>query len=340
MPLVNGQKLRLYSNSSISAYRSCPRRFYYSYVLGWKLEAKDDPLIFGSAWHTAMDVIWQADFNDLSNKYDVIEPAYAAFLNSWEAEGGVPLDELSDMETLKKLGARTPMVAQEMMYEYVDRRASFIRDFDLIDYEYPFGVPVDPEQPDLFYVGKIDKIGRLNGNIVGIEHKTTTQYRKSDTNPFRYSFVEDFYPDHQVEGYQYTLHMLYEENALGGIYVDGALVHKDVHDGFIFIPVEEPLSALNLWLWEVRNTIDEIDAHLEISENTGPTEPYMAAFPRDTNRCHSFGKSCPYLEQCRVWPNPRGKPMPPGFAHAEWNPLEHLNEEKLTLLTNKEKNDG
>lgn len=322
-------KYRLYSNSSLSDFNMCPRLFYFRYILEWSSEGNSLPLIFGSCWHRSMDVVWT---DLLANKPidEVLSNSYQAFLNEWLALGMTHPSELG-MEGLKELGARNPMNAQEMLIGYISNRARFIRsgEVELLQTEKPFAIPLDPDEKDLFYVGKIDKVIKHvpYHKIRGMEHKSTTAYKKSNSrglgSRFKSSFLDSFSPNSQVDGYLYALHMYYP-GQVGGVWIDGALVHKDEQD-FVLIPIEHQMQMLELWLWETRSTIDEIDANLEAARNTDPKSPYMAAFRRDTRSCYSmYGAACPYLIPCKSFPNPTGKPIPKGFKHKPWDPLEHI----------------
>lgn len=209
-----------------------------------------------------------------------------------------------------------------MYHGYLEAREHIFRDpsLEVLEIEKAFSVPLDPDREDLWYVGKIDKVVRFRGRVLAIEHKTTTQYSK--TTKFRNSFVESFSPNSQVDGYQYCLHVKYPEGT-GGVWVDAALVHK-TDEGFTFIPVERQKQHLDSWLWEVQYWIAQVQLQKEWLAEVQPSHRYMTAFPKNTNACFDFGRSCEYLGLCKAWPNPVGKPMPPGFKNEHWDPLEHI----------------
>lgn len=318
-------KLRLYSNSSLADYRDCPRLFFYKYIMEWRSDTRALPLIFGGAWHKAMDAVWSG-FAKGDERNAIITAGQEAFLAEWTA-GGMPA-QLSLIE-LEEMEPRTPLNAFEMLVDYVTKRESTARDMELVDIERPFAVPLDPEDADLFYVGKIDKIARQRsrGKIIGLEHKTTTAYKKDKKTPFRNFFLDSFSPNDQVDGYLYALHMYYP-GEVGGVWVDGALVHK-TETGFLFIPIEKQMAQLDLWLWQTRNWIGRVENDMANAALQDDRDPYMASFPRNTNNCHKFGAPCPHLNHCRAWPNPLGKPLPQGFRREPWDPLEHLNRDRL-----------
>src|SRR4030095_813518 len=102
---------------------------------------------------------------------------------------------------------------------------------------------------------------------------------------FRGDFLDSFSPNSQVDGYQYAAGPLYE-GKLKSIWIDAALVHKTVHDGFKFIPIDRAGLALDAWLYEVDEWIYQIEGHTEALTYPEVIEgPVMKAFPRNTSSC-------------------------------------------------------
>lgn len=325
-------KLRLYDNTRISALRSCPRYFYFRHVRDFTGEGTAPALAFGAAWHKAMDVVWPAyqlmlrGDSNITSEEMVIALAQEAFKSEWVSQGMPGMEDM-DNDTVARLSPRHPMVALEMLYEYLDARRSLFTDqtFKLLAVEQPFAVPLDPSDPTLFYVGRLDKVYEVGGEICIGEHKTTTLYKKN--GPFMASFIEGFSPNSQIDGYLYATHMLYGDRVRRCM-VDAALVHKEVHDGFRFIPVERRHSQLEAWLWETRHWIDVIEANKEAVHNAEAEAPYLAAFPKNTSACTNFG-TCTYIDLCKMWSNPHGKPTPAGFTEKKWSPFDELELEKI-----------
>ena len=325
---------RFYDNTRITAYKRCPRYFYYRHKQDWALDGTSPPLIFGSSWHESMDVLWRlaAEMDDRNvTKDDIVKASWLAFNRKWESEM-TPWEEMGDEEK-KRLGARTPMVALEMLYGYIEAREKilFSPDFELIAIEQPFAVPLDPDDDTLFYVGRMDKVFRWRGDIYGGEHKTTSAYRKADV-PFRSQFLDSFSPNSQIDGYLHALHMLYGKEAKA-IWVDAALVHKQVHDGFSWIQIERQFTQLDSWLYETKTWINSIErdaANLDARRERGDNTPYLPVFPKNTNSCMDFA-GCPYLELCKMIPNPEGLDTPAGYKKEHWSPFNELKLNEIGL---------
>jgi hypothetical protein len=321
-------ELRLYDNTMLSDFKRCPRYFYYRHELGWTREGKVPALVFGGAWHAAMEVVWAglegASKMNISpskiNRKEIVEAAYQMFVNYWANEG-MPHPGEWTYELEEEYSPRTPGRALEMLIAYVEKRAQVVDDMEIISIEKPFAVPLDPDDDNLFYIGLIDKIVKYHGKILGIEHKTSSAYKKG--GPFRGGFVDSFSPNAQVDGYLYALHLLFP-GKVGGVWVDAALVHKQ-EEGFLFIPVERRLEHLDSWLWEVRWWIEAVEEEKrKLNSYCSSTDKVMKAFPKNTNSCWDFQQACPYLELCKSWGNPIGRSLPLGYVVNRWNPLAHV----------------
>jgi hypothetical protein len=298
--------------------------YFFRHVLDWTPEGVQWPLVFGASWHAAMDHVWRKLLLEKEkgpiNHELIARGAFKKFVEKWIEEGAPPPEQI-DYEMQQELAPRTPAHAYEMLVGYVFTKAKLVNDMELVSTERPFAVPIDPAN-EVFYVGKIDKQVRLksSGKIRGIEHKTTTAYRKG--GPFRAGYIDSFSPNSQVDGYLFALHMMFP-GEVEGIWVDASLVHK-TEEGFIFIPVDKQLSMLDAWLWDTREWIERIEADKERLANASPNDPYLRAFPRDTNSCWNFNRQCPYAYPCKAWPNPLGRQMPPNMIVEHWNPLDEI----------------
>lgn len=64
-----------FDNTMISAYRECPRKFFFRHNNGWTGDGGTAiELVFGLAWHEAMNV-WWTNGN--------VQEAQKAFLKTW-----------------------------------------------------------------------------------------------------------------------------------------------------------------------------------------------------------------------------------------------------------------
>jgi hypothetical protein len=306
-------KLKFYDNTRLSAFKTCQRKFYFRHVRHWAGEGVSSALAFGSAWHRAMDVLW------LTRSVD---KAMIAWENEM-LENGFDADILFEMNDMRNWGT-----AKAMLTNYLKQYGNWLDTIKILGVEQPFAVPLG-KSAKTFYVGRLDKIWKpeKKGHVFTHEHKTTSKYKKD--GPFRADFMSSFSPNAQIDGYAYAGQLLYPDS-FKGVWVDAALVHKTVHNGFRVIPIDKSLSMLDAWLWEAIYYANEIDTSLKMLEVCSPDDPYMRTFPKNTESCQDY-YGCVYQSVCRFHPNPMRVDTPEGFKVEKWEPFKELELEKIGL---------
>lgn len=302
-----------FDNTALSSYKDCPRKYYLRHVLDWRSEGTSLPLVFGLAWHSAMDAVWR-----MAKKVPKEElPSYglAAFLETWEGQGHPA--ELT-LEQIESYSPRTPSVAHEMLVGYVNARHGMMQSVELLSLEQPFAVPL-PQLDNVWYVGRLDKVVQATGQLLVLEHKTTTEYKKD--GGFRSTYVEGWYSDSQCKGYQYGGALFFP--GLKQVWVDAALVHAKVHNAFRFIPIEHQMPLLQEWITDTKDWIARIHA-----------DTARGYFPKNENSCVGKFGACQFLDICRTTSDPERLSTPPaGYVKEKWQPFELLGLDKLTKET-------
>lgn len=318
--------MRYYDNTRISSFRGCPRMFFYRHIMHWVPDSLSPALAFGLSWHDAMDAVWIGIQDGLADR-DVVEAGYAAFLERWQEEG-FPHPRDMSLEQIAYLDKRTPMTALEMLGHYVIERRPFIETVKLLSVERPFAVQLEEGNNKLFYVGKTDKAYEERGKIWGVDHKTTSEYKKDGY--FKGTFIQSFSPNAQMDGYLYALSFLHDK-PVKGMMIDAALVHKTVHHGFRLIPIVKAFEHIDAWLWETHYWINMIEQSKQGFEECQEGDEHLMAFPKNTDRCGDWG-GCTYLDICQVCTNPlRLQDPPDGFKKEPWSPYEILELDKIGL---------
>ena len=306
-----------FDNTRLSEYKRCPRAFLIRHVLHWTPGGSRDPLVFGSSWHAGLDVVWQH-----GKKFEPLELTHLAamaFEKVWQEEG-YPLEV--GFGGWERFGPRTPGVAKEMYFHYINKRWSMIQESEVLGIEQPFAVPI-PGVADTFYVGKLDKTVQYQSQTLVLEHKSTTAY--ATVGGFRTDYVDSWYASSQVKGYQFGGGLYYP--SLDGVWVDAALVHKKIHDTFKFIPVAHNIELLGEWLGNTKTWVSKV---VESKRQQTAGIPVHLCFPKNEDSC--FGKfgQCEYLDICRTCPDPTKLDGPPQGYHVEmWEPFDLLKLDKL-----------
>jgi len=252
-------QLEFKDNSRLSEFKLCPRKYWFHYKQHLVPAGKRIPLDYGTAWHNAMDWLYINYFENGKQGVELGKIAFEGFLESW-TELGYPAEIPLGDETNYK--ARTPGTAREMLMNYVLTRSNWLSTLKLVSVELPFAVPLNPDNPLRFYVGRLDKVVKEKGYYWVIEHKTTSLY--SIKLGMQQGFTEMFDPNSQVDGYSFALKMLFGAKSMG-VVIDGALVHKEHHDVFKFIPVNKGAGYSNQWLRDPNYWWDQVEQAEELN---------------------------------------------------------------------------
>ena len=299
------QEIMLIDNSTIKSYKRC---FYYGYFrhdLDWTSDATL-AMNTGSAIHSGCDAIW-AHCKDGISPRDLAEIGIQAMLIKWEELGYST--KLTPAEE-EEMSPRTPGIIAEILLNYVNVRWDFLQRIQVLEIEQPFIVPLDPSDPNLFYVGRPDKVYEDHGSIYVLDHKSTSLY--SIKEGIQRRWINQWCPDAQIDGYIHALHMKYGNKARGA-YIDGLLVHKKHHDIFQFVPILRDEEHISSWLSDTLYWVNEIKK----ARGTG-------IYPRNTEGCmDQYGNLCTYRDACIGYGRVTKETLPPSHLRIEkWEPYD------------------
>lgn len=323
--------MKYYDNTRISDYKTCPRKYLIRHEYDIVSERISLALIFGLCWHDAMDVVWVMINAKDSDADKILGAAMLRWRATWEKNGQEY--ELS-LDKQEKYAPRTPMIAAEMLSNYIKERWEFIQSCELITVEQPFAVSLYSDDTPTRYIGRLDKVIKhpQYGHLI-IEHKTSSLYSKA--SGLRPDYVTSWSPNSQIDGYAHAGHMLYGK--IKGVWIDAALVHKTVHNVFRFIPIDRQFAQLDQWLHETKDWITRIEdekartLRATTEEDGGAYEGY----PKNTGSCNVYG-GCTYRNLCKF----NAKPSDilsnhEGYKISHWEPFDILNIEQLGLKPEK-----
>jgi hypothetical protein len=299
--------------TKLSDARRCLRRFFLAHILGWKESLESNHLVFGRAWHAAMEYLRLHGLNPES-----LEGAYQAFMKIYR--------ETYSTETDGDFGAKNPGNACLALGEYAARYQNVTSERTLYT-EIADSVPIAPDRMMAF---KMDAIMQNElGLIFPVDDKTGSEVSKRWTDQWAMAG--------QLTGYCHVLRMIWPVEKLAPGYVNGAIFRKKGND-FLRVPIHRSDEQLDAWLWQANWYWDQIAFSLEDIIGGAPgcksEDSYLRAFPWNEEGCSKY-TGCEYHDICSNIPNPllyynkdsylSGKPeAPPGYRVEFWNPFEEF----------------
>jgi len=309
-------------STKIKSYQGCPRRFFFEYVLGWRLERPDHNLHFGSAVHLALEHMydkWKARGKPGFEARDIVE-GWAIFEEDYRKK--------FDAESDERFSPKEPYNTMRLLTQYAE---AYKNDhFDVIHTEIsgsvPIGATTDGRQKEIYF--RLDTVCKDERGHFILEHKTSSW----DTNRWAMSF-KGF--SAQVGTGCHVLYCLFDN--VYGLVLNGLFFRKPPRtrkDGepyasdsqsneFLRKPMRLRAQGMEDWLAEMNQWYDDILADMDKLAATKETDDVMACFKRNPNHCLAYNRPCEYMDWCEMWHNPareskRGVPV--DFHVEFWDP--------------------
>lgn len=197
MLAVQAQKVQVHA-SQISDYSTCPRMYYFKYVLGLVPKAENSKLFFGKGMHRGLEVYYK------TGDADAAEAAYAA----WLTEKTEALRAANaDMEVVKE----SADIGASLLAEYINyarQNDNFIAEFVEQEFVVPIWSP-DGNETGMEHAGTWDGIVRDRyGKLWLMEHKTAKNFPSE----------LDLKLNRQNRYYLLAAHQVFDEGVRGTVY--------------------------------------------------------------------------------------------------------------------------
>ena len=288
-------------SSKMQELMTCPRKYFYRYILGWTQDIPNIHIAFGSAWHCAMEQLLIKGYGS-----DGIIAGIDAFNTEFSKKYACgPLEPSSP-----KSNADIPAALCAYTERYKNDREQTLFT------EIAGTVPIGPERVLHFRLDSILKDERER--FLSREHKTGSRNDRSWQDQWSLSL--------QIFGYLHVLYCLYEPEQVYGVTVNGTFFQKSGCD-FMRIPIRKNVDMLNAWLYEINHYIDLLEMYQEELEGASPQDQILTTFPKNTTNCTKYF-GCPYLAMCSSWANPLAHCSagpPPGFKVEWWDPSSYTD---------------
>jgi hypothetical protein len=298
----------------------CPRKYFYRYILGWTDRYPSNHLVFGKAWHLAMEHL-------LRNNYSIDSLAEASeiFLTAYREE----LDETTD-ENYKP---KTPMNANRALIGYFNR---FRRDdpkfYEVLHTETGGTVLIGEDAPMVFRMDCIRK-NREDGTIEFLDHKSS-KVRLNSWGDLQKMTV-------QMHVYYHALCCMVEFARVAGGRVRSTFFRTQKENEFEEVRIVKTPEQLQAFLSNLLVWYDALRRDMYLLSEMNIDDSTMTAFPQNPNGCYSYGRICPYIDICPNWTNPvrHTEERPVHLKVERWDPLSDPRLRDIVDLTESDKDE-
>lgn len=312
MPLTESPTWYIQDASKISDFQVCPRKYFFSHVLGWKAETPSIDLVFGDAWHLAMEQLLLTGYSDSS-----LDRAYELLLSRYRESFSPVMDD--------SYYPKNPSFAHSMLEKYCSKFQRDFDDFEVLYTEISGSVSIDKSRVVHF---KMDDVlrwlsGPRAGKYFSLEHKTTKTIKPvwAETHTLK---MQPFI-------YTHVLHCLYGDDTDSIIYNVGQF--QKTNPDFFRFRVPKTLSQMQCWHSEILYYLDMIDLNFQQLAVCTPDDPILFCFPRNGESCTKYFRTCTYFDFCTSWANPlQDCSSPPyGMKVGHWDPTTKETTHKMNL---------
>lgn len=320
LPIPIHPSQEVIDSTKIQCYQSCPRQFFYEYMLGWRSSYPSNHLHFGKCVHLALEHIILHNYSGQA----VIEA-----LEIFNTEYRHLFPESTDTVFTPK----TPGRFFDCLLMYLKQWASDKAQYTTYKTEFGGTVSLGDHYKVAF---KMDTILQDNytGLYCSLEHKTGGG-----------NYVSHFYDIQHEMGiqcgtYTHVLNCIFPPEQVSGVIINLLQFKKTLdktYKGNEFILQRFPINLSNArmydWMMNTRMWIDRINADNRcLSESTDESD-LLLCFPKNGRSCTNYNKACAYIDMCCAWGNPLQHldRMPNDLEVSFWNPLEEDLREIMIL---------
>lgn len=191
-PNLTRAEPHLRDSTAVTRFQECPRKYFYSMVLGYKKDDDAPWLSFGNAYHKFREVLelhWLAD-PSLANSPDYVIAALERATKYFKKHHK-PIDKGSKWEfmNIDRLTQSCMLAAQHWLREKKEKRII------VLAIEQPFQIQLDDGE---IIAGRFDQTVDFSGKIWGRDFKTSSKnpsYYASSLSPndqfTRYTYAEN-----------------------------------------------------------------------------------------------------------------------------------------------------
>ena len=175
----------LLDSTMLTAFRSCPRKFYHEFVLGLRPQGTSVDLHAGGCFATALEVVYKEIWENSRALPDALLRAHAAFMIAW--------GDFIPIKDTPKTRERVWEAVEDYFRTYTphtDHVQPFVGASGKPTFEFTFAIPLEMEgfplhpvsKEPFIYGGRFDMLGHYQGKPIWKDDKTAKAARGTATS--------------------------------------------------------------------------------------------------------------------------------------------------------------
>ena len=274
------------NSSSLGPFKQCPRRYYYEIVRGLRTRERQIDLEFGTLFHTFTEHYDRLRLGGEPHSHALESTIELALRATWNSELHRPM--VFDHSQKNRMGLIRTLVWYLDRYGENDLELLILPDGSPaleLSFAFDSGYASQETGEPIQFIGKLDKLVRLNDKIYILDRKTTRSGLGT-------RYFERYSPDNQFSLYSLAGRIICSLE-VQGLIADAVQVGMDF-SRFERALVPRPLEILEEWLFEATSW------WLPFMDRCA-SEGY---WPQNDKSCGLYG-GCPFREVCSMRPGAR-----------------------------------
>lgn len=290
-------------STSLGEFKTCPRKYFYSIVLGLQPKETSVHLTFGLLMHGSVERYHHSRAQGLGHEDAVLGAVHWMLKETWNKVLARP--SLQGDTYKNRLTLLRTLVWYFDQYGAEDSLETIVlangKPAVELSFSFDSGYRSQLTGELVLFCGYFDRLASLNGEIYIPDLKTT----KSELSPY---FWAQFNPNNQFGMYTLAGNVVYQQK-VAGLIVDGAqvLVNSSRFARHLIVMGPERIAE---WhrdaIWNVR-----------LMEGCAE----QAYWPMNDKSCSMYG-GCPFQSICSRSPNSREPWLEAEFKKRTWDPLQ------------------
>lgn len=316
-----------WDSTSLGTFKECPRKYYYQHILGVSPAGTSIHLVFGTAYHKALEVYDHikaqgGDHEDGVHAAIKVAMSTGEYLEDVE---GRPFRGIGEGPEPDKQKARFHLVRAVVWYLEqfkTDALETVVLQSGkpAVELSFTFELPdaLTPDGNPYLLCGHLDRLVTYMDQYYFLDRKTT----KSTIGSY---YFDQFSPNNQMSLYYAATNVILHKVAKGGIIdaaqllVGSARFHRDFMHR---TPdqLEEWYADTNFWLRRAQDCAEVANERLDAGYFV---DELAYAWPMNDKACGNYG-GCPFQKVCSRSPKSRNIILQDKalFQPFDWNPLE------------------
>lgn len=289
-----------WDSTSLGWLKECPRKYYYSQIVGWRPKGEAVNLRFGGLYHGALELYDKVVAEGVGHEDAILAAVHYCLKETWD--NGRPWVSDHNSKTRENLVRSVVWYLDQFGQNDPAKTVILANGKPAVELSFQLNLDWGPQQGTPYMLcGHMDRLVEYSSGLYGTDRKTTG----TTITP---NYFDQFDPDNQMSLYTFAAKVIYN-TPIKGIIIDAAQIavgFTRFARGFTY----RTEAQIEEWLLDCRYWFRQQTIFAE--------ENY---WPMNDKSCHKYG-GCPFRKVCSKSPETRDIWLNSDFEKEPWNPLE------------------